>query len=267
MEALQAQKKLLSNLAQDSNNELAAEAEVKNLLEKISAVDGLPAELKEKLLEEKAQLVARLQVLETTKVAAEAIAEGVPATVGDRVSAVWESLVHYLPSSVQSRIMQYQGSACVAKANVWTAAVRTQERACEFKATFRDTVADPKVQVTAAAAAGGAVSLGASGGVAGFAGGGTLGAALGIVPAIFTFGLSIPVGAAIGAGTGLVVGTAAGGSVDLVGGGATGYGVYTKRKEIRTGAERAWSTAMDCGEYIQAKATSSKEFVKHQIAC
>jgi len=157
--------------------------------------------------------------------------------------------------------------ACAAKANACTAAVLTQERACEFKATARDTVADPKVQVTAAAAAGGAVSLGASGGVAGLAGGGALGAALGIVPAIFTFGLSIPVGAAIGAGTGLVVGTTAGGTVGLVGGGATGYGVYTKRKEIRTGAERAWSKSMDCSEYIQAKATSSMEFVKHKIAC
>merc|ERR550534_1393663 len=111
---------------------------------------------------------------------------------------------------------------------------------------------DPKVQVTAAAAAGGAVSLGAGGGVAGLTGGGAIGAACGIVPAIFTFGLSIPIGAAIGAGTGLVVGTAVGGTAGLVGGGATGYGAYKKRKEIRSGAEGTLSKAMDCSEYLQA---------------
>merc|ERR1711994_709592 len=54
-----------------------------------------------------------------------------------------------------------------------------------------------------------------------------------------------------------------GGTVGLVGGAATGYGAYTKRKEICTGAEGAWSKAKDCGEYIQARATGSKEFVQH----
>jgi len=205
------------------------------------------------------------------------VADRVPATVGGKVSAVWESLVGYLPSSMQSRVVRCQGRveervtdvvgklktvACAAKANARTAAVIAQERACEFKATAKDTVTDPKVQVTVAAAAGGAVSLGAGGGVAGLAGGGAVGAACGIVPAIFTFGLSIPIGAAIRAGTGLVVGTVVGGTAGLVGGGATGYGAYTKRKEIRSGAEGALSKAVDCGEYIQAKATSSKDFVK-----
>jgi len=206
-----------------------------------------------------------------------AVADRVPASVGGKVSAVWESFVGYLPSSVQSRVVRCQGSAkegvtsamgtltavaCAAKANAHTVAVLTQERACELKATAKDTAADPKVQVTVAAAAGGAVSLGASGGAAGLAGGGAIGAACGVVPAIFTFGLSIPIGAAIGAGTGLVVGTVVGGTAGLVGGGATGYGAYTKRKEIRSGADGALSKAMDCSEYIQAKATSSKEFVK-----
>jgi len=217
-----------------------------------------------------------------------AIRDNVPAQISGRVSAAWKSLVSYLPNPVQSRVDRYQNLveekatnaagtfmtiADAAKANARTAAVITQERACELKATAKerayelkatakDTIADPKVQVTVAAAAGGAVSLGAGGGVAGLAGGGAVGAACGIVPAIFTFGLSIPIGAAIGAGTGLVVGTAVGGTVGLVGGGATGYGAYTKREELRRGAEGAWSKAVDCGDYIQAKATSSREFVK-----
>jgi len=206
-----------------------------------------------------------------------AVANKVPATVGGTVSAVWASFVGHLPSSVQSRAVRCHGRveegvtdavgkltavACVAKTNSHTAVVIAQERACELKATAKDTAADPKVQVTVAAAAGGALSLGASGGAAGLAGGGAIGAACGVVPAIFTFGLSIPIGAAIGAGTGFLVGTVVGGTAGLVGGGATGYGAYTKRREIRSGAEGALSKAMDCSEYIQAKATSSTEFVK-----
>ena len=49
-----------------------------------------------------------------------------------------------------------------------------------------------------AGVAGGAAALGATGGATGLAAGSAVGAALGLVPAIFTFGLSIPVGAAIG---------------------------------------------------------------------
>jgi len=52
------------------------------------------------------------------------------------------------------------------------------------------------------------------------------------VPAIFTFGLSIPVFAAVGGGAGLCVGGATG----ALGGGAAGYGIYTKKAEIRQGA-------------------------------
>ena len=57
---------------------------------------------------------------------------------------------------------------------------------------------DGHVQATCAGVAGGAAALGATGGATGLAAGSAVGAALGLVPAIFTFGLSIPVGAAIG---------------------------------------------------------------------
>merc|ERR1712113_1199502 len=53
--------------------------------------------------------------------------------------------------------------------------------------------------------------------------GGLVGAALGLVPAVFTFGLSIPVGAALGGGTGLCIGSAVGGTAGFVGGGIAGY--------------------------------------------
>merc|ERR1719383_916726 len=83
--------------------------------------------------------------------------------------------------------------------------------------------ADPKAKVTAASAVGGAVTLGASGGATGLVSGGLVGAAVGLVPAVFTFGLSIPVGAALGGGTGLCVGSAVGGTAGFVGGGIAGY--------------------------------------------
>lgn len=103
--------------------------------------------------------------------------------------------------------------------------------------------ADPRAQVTAASAAGGAVALGVGGGAVGMTTGGVLGAAVGIVPAFFTFGLSIPVGAAVGAATGLGVGTAVGGTAGLVGGGAAGYSAFGRREQIRNVAGNLWSQA------------------------
>merc|ERR1711920_825120 len=75
-------------------------------------------------------------------------------------------------------------------------------------------------------------ALGAGGGAIGLATGGLAGAAVGILPAIFTFGLSIPVGAVVGGGTGLCLGSIVGGTSGVVGGGAVGYGVYGKKTEI-----------------------------------
>merc|ERR1719230_2263710 len=91
---------------------------------------------------------------------------------------------------------------------------------------------DSKFQCTTAGAAAGTLVGGATGGGTGT----IIGAAVGVVPALFTFGLSIPVGAAIGGGIGLC----AGGSVGAVGGGAAGYGGYTWRKEINDSKTKAY---------------------------
>merc|ERR1712216_568909 len=61
--------------------------------------------------------------------------------------------------------------------------------------------------------------------------GGAIGAACGVVPALFTFGLSIPVGAVLGGAAGLCMGTVAGGTVGLVGGGAAGRWAYKHRAQ------------------------------------
>lgn len=77
--------------------------------------------------------------------------------------------------------------------------------------------------ITAASAAGGAVAMGTVGGATGFLAGGAIGAAVGIVPGLFTFGLAVPVSAAIGSGIGTISGVTMTGTVGAVGGGAAGY--------------------------------------------
>lgn len=86
-----------------------------------------------------------------------------------------------------------------------------------------------RIHSAAATGAGGAVVAGLWGAGLGFFAGGAAGAGLGLLPAFFTFGLSIPLGAAIGAGCGMTAGGAAGGSVGFVGAGAVGYRTYIWR--------------------------------------
>merc|ERR1711920_978691 len=90
---------------------------------------------------------------------------------------------------------------------------------------------NPHAQVTAASAAAGGVAAAVPCGTIGLVGG----AIVGFVPAVFTFGLSIPVFAAVGGGAGFCIGGATG----ALGGGAAGHCVYAKRAEIREGATTA----------------------------
>jgi len=64
----------------------------------------------------------------------------------------------------------------------------------------------------------GGLALGSLGGASGSAVGGFVGAALGLPPAVLTFGLSVPVCATLGSSVGLCVGTLAGSSVGMIGG-------------------------------------------------
>merc|ERR1711998_640144 len=109
-----------------------------------------------------------------------------------------------------------------------------------------------KFKETAASTAAGAVVCGGAGAVVGT----TAGAALGLIPALFTFGLSIPVGAVIGGCVGTTTGTAAG----ATGGGVIGYGGYTYRKEIRTGAETTVAKVKE--QTASAKSSVSASILK-----
>jgi hypothetical protein len=114
---------------------------------------------------------------------------------------------------------------------------------------------DGKFQAASAGVVGGAALLGGGGGAAGLLTGSVLGAACGILPAVFTFGLSIPIAAAFGGTAGLAIGTAVGSAAGAVGGGATGYGLYVKKDAIKARAS-----------YIKDGATSKVSMVKAKLA-
>merc|ERR1712125_251203 len=103
---------------------------------------------------------------------------------------------------------------------------------------------------------------GGAGGAIGLATGVVAGGVVGIVPALFTFGLSIPVCAFVGGGAGLCVGTAVGGTTGAVGGGAVGYGTYSKRAEIAEGTRKFRNlTTARVGEikaFVESKVNAAK---------
>lgn len=85
------------------------------------------------------------------------------------------------------------------------------------------------------------------------------------VPAVFTFGLSIPVFAAVGSGCGVVAGAAVGGAAGLVGGGATGYGAYTKREAIGRTVTNTMTKVDGCAKYTREAASSSASYVRARL--
>merc|ERR1712046_410883 len=108
---------------------------------------------------------------------------------------------------------------------------------------------DPAFQVTAASSTVGAVA----GGTVGAATGGTFGAVVGVVPALFTFGLSIPVGAVVGGGLGMCAGSTTG----AFSGGAAGYYGYKYRDEIKSITSEWKTKASDKANQVKCKALDS----------
>jgi hypothetical protein len=177
--------------------------------------------------------------------------------VGDKVVSIKVSLKEIL-SSLNSKVTIIN---CEAKARLLGAKSRIQDAACSATQLAKSTVKDRGAQVTAASALGGAAAMGASGGFAGLTTGTVIGAACGVVPALFTFGLSIPIGAVVGGTTGLCAGTVAGGSVGLVGGGAAGRSVHKNQDKIRDGMTATVSKASGCKDYMTEKTKGYKDFV------
>merc|ERR1740130_1004682 len=163
--------------------------------------------------------------------------------VGNKVVSIKISLTD-LVYSLTARASELSAET---SARVFTAKARIQDTAfsaaqlakCKvgtLSAQIHVAATDRSVQMTAVGAVGGAASVGLSGGAAGLATGSVVGALCGVPAAFFTFGLSIPLGAAMGGATGLCAGAVTGGAVGLVGGGATARTVHNHSDEIKGGA-------------------------------
>jgi len=164
--------------------------------------------------------------------------------VNDRV-LVLRLKVTELSELLQSKSVELCATSRAALTDAKMKILRVSEilkaKSLELGANARSLASDQKSRVTVVTAAGGAVALGASGGATGLLAGGGVGAGCGLILAPFTLGLSIPVGAAMGAGTGLCLGTAAGGTVGLITGGAAGYGAHKNKDEIGNSVNGALS--------------------------
>eukprot|EP00929_Paragymnodinium_shiwhaense_P111337 TRINITY_DN7925_c0_g1_i1.p1 TRINITY_DN7925_c0_g1~~TRINITY_DN7925_c0_g1_i1.p1 ORF type:complete len:554 (+),score=125.55 TRINITY_DN7925_c0_g1_i1:86-1747(+) len=111
-----------------------------------------------------------------------------------------------------------------------------------------------------ASTAGGAAIGSSAGGVAGVAAGTVAGAAAGLPLALFTLGLSIPVGAVMLGTAGGAVGVTVGGTAGAVSGGVVGYG-YQNRDQINAGIDGAKGRALACRDYVKETAIASKDAV------
>jgi hypothetical protein len=129
----------------------------------------------------------------------------------------------------------------------------TKAKALQAKTSVQSLAVNPDARAFAA----GAVTLGAGGGATGFVAGGLVGAACAVPAAFFTFGLSIPVGAALGAGSGLCVG----GSLGVAAGGAAGYKVHKEKEAIGNTINVAVAKAQVC----RKKSVDSAGDIKRQI--
>jgi len=94
-----------------------------------------------------------------------------------------------------------------------------------------------------------AAVLGTSAGATGFVAGAAIGAAMGVIPSFFTFGLSIPIGAVMGGGAGLCIGVFTGGATGLVGGKLVGK----HKAKIEKRRVEALSTAGAWKDYMKGK--------------
>jgi len=111
----------------------------------------------------------------------------------------------------------------------------------------------PSFRVSATSAAVGTVAGGVTGGGAGTVVGSVAGVVVGMGPALFTFGLSIPISATVGGGIGLCVGTVTGATAGAMVGGAAGYAGFTHRKGLEAGGGKWWSKASVAAETLGIK--------------
>lgn len=137
-----------------------------------------------------------------------------------------------------------------------------QGKAQDLKKKTGEVVSQKSFQATAASSMSGAVVVGTGAGVSGLVAGGCAGAVAGLPFALFTFGMSVPLGAALGGSAGLVTGAAAGATAGAVGGGAVGYGTYAKWDDISAAGKSVAGKACDGRDNVKAAASRSLDYAR-----
>lgn len=186
----------------------------------------------------------------------------IAAKVGDQVVYIHAKVIEKNGEAKIIILERYCGAKeiilSVANIAAEKAAHTAQFAQAQLRAALEKSKAIAADKPIASSAASGAMMVGASGGALGLVSGSLVGAACGVPLALFSFGLSIPIGACIGGGTGAAIGTTAGGAAGAAAGGAAGYG-YKNRTKIKTGVESAVAKASSLrvlGKGLEAKVGS-----------
>lgn len=156
--------------------------------------------------------------------------------------------------TVKTRFAKATATASDLKEKATTTAVELKDQTVAL-------VKNPDFQTCTLTTAGGVITLGGAGGAFGLASGMVVGGAAGVVPAIFTFGLSIPVGATLGGGGGLCLGGLMGGTA----GGAAGLGAYKYRVELKDGLIFVKRKALTTAELAKKKTQDSILVVRSEV--
>lgn len=127
-------------------------------------------------------------------------------------------------------------------------------------------VKNPHFQTVTVSTAGGAITFGAVGGAFGCAGGVVVGGAVGTVPALFTFGTSIPIGAIIGGFLGTSAGALTAGATGACAGGAAGHGAYLYRAQIQQGVLKVRMVTTDRANKFTVFVTTTAASTKKHIS-
>lgn len=162
------------------------------------------------------------------------------------------------PELVTAEIQELEGRVQCAKVALAEAIEKVQVAVVDIRNQVVSIVRSPQFQTGTLVIAGSTVTVGAAGGAFGMAVGTVAGSAVGVLPALFTFGLSIPVGAVMGGAAGLCGGAAAGGST----GALAGAGAFRYRVEIKDALIFIQKTAVEKAELGKANTITLVESTK-----
>jgi hypothetical protein len=145
------------------------------------------------------------------------------------------------------------------------ATITAPEKALALKESTVTLVKHPHFQTVTISTGAGAITFGAVGGAFGCAGGVVVGGAVGTLPALFTFGTSIPIGAIIGGFLGTSAAALTAGTTGACIGGAAGHGAYLYRAQIKDGVMKVRMITTDKANKFTVLVTTTTTSTKKQI--